>query len=207
MRAELVALFGLVATAFCAPRNDDNLDRILELLPRQSNVTCPHTPSPMPNVAALPAIKTKPDPFLYLDSKTRVQSKAEWIQCCQPEVMRLLQEYQYGYYPDHSQETVSVTRNGTTLIVTIAAGGKNATIVATLTFPSGSGPFPVIISIGGMDTETYLHAGIAIATFDYSKVAADSNTKSDSFWTLYNGKDIGILRFLLRYCICTNNDS
>jgi hypothetical protein len=29
-------------------------------------------------------------------------------------------------------------------------------------------------------------------TFDYTKVAADSNSKSGSFWTLYNGKDIGV---------------
>ncbi|KAF1844542.1 carbohydrate esterase family 15 protein [Cucurbitaria berberidis CBS 394.84] len=193
MRAELVALLGVAASTYGAPLENINLERILDLFPRQSNVTCPSTPNPMPKAAAFPSVKTMPDPFLYLDGKTRVQSKDEWIQCRQPEIMKLLQEYQYGYYPDHSQETVSATRSGNTLTVTVATGGKTATIAATLNLPSGSGPFPVIISIGGMDTKSYTGAGIAVVTFDYGKVAADSNTKSGSFWTLYSGKDIGVL--------------
>jgi hypothetical protein len=145
----------------------------------------------MPKAAAYPPIKTMPDPFLYLDGKTRVQSKDEWLRCRQPEILKLLQEYQYGYYPDHAQETVSATRSGNTLTVTVVTGGKTASIAASLNLPSGSGPFPVVISIGGMDTKSYTNAGIAIVTFDYTKVAADSNSKSGSFWTLYNGRDIG----------------
>lgn len=146
----------------------------------------------MPKAAAFSSIKTMPDPFLYLDGKTRVKSKEEWYQCRQPEILKLLQEYQYGYYPDHSLETVTATRSGNKLDVTVAVGGKSATISATLNLPSGSGPFPVVMSIGGMDTKSYTGAGIAVVTFDYSRVAADSNSKSGSFWTLYNGKDIGL---------------
>jgi hypothetical protein len=145
----------------------------------------------MPKAAAFPSIKSMPDPFLYLDGKTRVQSKEEWLQCRQPEILKLLQEYQYGYYPDHSLETVSATRSGNALTVTVATGGKTASIAASLNLPSGSGTFPVVISIGGMDTKSYTNAGIAVVTFDYTKVAADSNSKSGSFWTLYNGRDIG----------------
>jgi hypothetical protein len=195
MRANLVTAFGLAFSIRAAPLEPTNLDHILELLPRQANVTCPPTPNPMPKAAAFPSVKTMPDPFLYLDGKTRVQSKDEWYQCRQPEILKLLQEYQYGYYPDHSLETVSATRSGNSLTVTVAAGGKTASIAATLNLPSGSGPFPVVISIGGMDTKSYISAGIAVVTFDYGKVAADSNSKTGSFWTLYNGKDIG------EYCL------
>jgi hypothetical protein len=162
----------------------------------QANVTCPATPNPMPKAAAFPSVKTMPDPFLYLDGKTRVHSKEEWVQCRQPEILKLLQEYQYGYYPDHSQETVSATRSGNTLTVTVVTAGKTASIAASLNLPSGSGPFPVVISIGGMDNKAYTNAGIAVVTFDYTKVAADSNSKSGSFWTLYNGKDIGRTTYL-----------
>lgn len=200
MRTGLIALLGLTASGYGAPLQNLDLDQILDLLPRQANVTCPATPNPLPKAAAFPSVKTMPDPFLYLDGKTRVQSKDEWIQCRQPEILKLLQEYQYGYYPDHSQETVSATRSGNTLTVTVAAGGKTASIAATLNLPSGSGPFPVIISIGGMDTKTYINAGIAVVTFDYGKVAADSNSKSGSFWTLYSGKDIGESCFIFQ-CI------
>ncbi|KAF2183988.1 carbohydrate esterase family 15 protein [Zopfia rhizophila CBS 207.26] len=193
MRTRLLALLSLPATIYAAPTA--NLNHVLDLLPRQDsgNVTCPPTPNPMPKAADFPSIKTMPDPFLYLDGKTRVKSKEEWYQCRQPEIMKLLQEYQYGYYPDHSQEKVTATRSGNKLDVSVAVGGKTATISATLNLPSGSGPFPVVISIGGMDNNAYLSKGIAVVTFDYSRVAADSNSKSGSFWTLYNGKDIGVL--------------
>jgi hypothetical protein len=191
MRTEIFTLLALAATSYGAPLENNDIERLLDLLPRQANVTCPATPNPMPKAAAFPSVKTMPDPFLYLDGKTRVQSKDEWIQCRQPEILKLLQEYQYGYYPDHSQETVSATRSGNTLTVSVTAGGKTASIAATLNLPSSSGPFPVVISIGGMDNKAYTNAGIAVVTFDYTKVAADSNSKSGSFWTLYNGKDIG----------------
>ncbi|KAF2280536.1 uncharacterized protein EI97DRAFT_370003 [Westerdykella ornata] len=170
-------------------------ERILDLLPRQAsgNITCPATPNPMPKAAAFPSQKTMPDPFLYLDGKTRVKSKEEWYQCRQPEILKVLQEYQYGYYPDHSLETVTATRSGNKLDVTVAAGGKTATISATLNLPSGSGPFPVVVAIGGIDNKVYTNAGIAVVTFDYSRVAADRNSKTGAFWTLYDGRDIGVL--------------
>lgn len=193
MRPGLVTLLSLPATIYGAPTAGSMYERILDLLPRQAsgNVTCPTTPNPMPKAADLPAVKTMPDPFLYLDGKTRVKSKEEWYQCRQPEIMKLLQEYQYGYYPDHSQETVTATKSGSKLDISVAAGGKTAKISATLNMPSGTGPFPVVIAIGGIDNKAYTGAGIAVVTFDYSSVAADSNSKTGSFWTLYNGKDIG----------------
>jgi hypothetical protein len=184
-------IFALLALAANSHGSVQDIERLLDLLPRQANVTCPATPNPMPKAAAFPSVKTMPDPFLYLDGKTRVQSKDEWVQCRQPEILKLLQEYQYGYYPGHSQETVSATRSGNTLTVTVATAGKTASITASLNLPNGSGPFPVVISIGGMDNKAYTNAGIAVVTFDYTKVAADSNSKSGSFWTLYNGRDIG----------------
>jgi hypothetical protein len=193
MKVQLTALLTLSVGAYGVPTTGNMYDRILDLLPRQGsgNVTCPPTPNPMPKAAAFSSIKTMPDPFLYLDGKTRVQSKEEWYQCRQPEILKALQEYMYGYYPDHSQETVTATRSGTKLDVTVAAGGKSATISATLVLPSGSGPFPVVVAIGGIDNKAYTNAGIAVVTFDYGRVAADSNSKTGSFWTLYNGKDIG----------------
>jgi hypothetical protein len=191
MRFEIVIIAGLFAAASGAPISESMFNQILDLLPRQANVTCPTTPNPLPKAVAFPSVKTMPDPFIYLDGKTRVRSKDEWYRCRQPEILKLLQEYQYGYYPDHSKETVTATRSGTKLNVSIATDGKTASIFATLNIPSGSGPFPVVIAIGGIDNNSYLKAGIAVVTFDYGKVAADSSSKTGSFWTLYNGKDIG----------------
>ncbi|OCL06109.1 carbohydrate esterase family 15 protein [Glonium stellatum] len=161
-----------------------------------ANTTCPTTPSPLPKASAFPTISTLPDPFTYLDGKTQVKSTAEWYSCRQPEIMHMIQEYQYGYYPDHSMETVTATRTGNSLAIQIAAGSKTGQFSATINLPKGasaSAPVPVVIAIGGIDNNAYLQNGIAVVTFDYSTVAADSNSKTGAFWSLYNGRDIGVL--------------
>jgi hypothetical protein len=158
-----------------------------------------------------------PDPFLFLKYTTtdnagsqgasafaqavmtgkaqgRVASHDEWTQCRQPEIMQLLQEYQFGYYPDPSQETVKATRSGNTLNIEVTAGGKTGKFSASISLPSGasaSKKAPVVINIGGMQNQPYISAGIAIAQFDYTKVAADSNSKTGAFWDVYKGRDIG----------------
>lgn len=149
-----------------------------------------------------------PDPFLPLAYTTtanpqdvmtgrglnRVQTPEEWYQCRQPEILKMLQEYQYGYYPDHSLETVAATRSGNTISISVTAGGKTGKFQATLQLPAGASatnPAPVVINIGGMQAQPYLQAGIAIAGFDYTSVAADSNSKTGAFWSVYSGRDIG----------------
>ncbi|KAI1759314.1 carbohydrate esterase family 15 protein [Hypoxylon sp. FL1150] len=167
-----------------------------------------------PTWQKLPLQTTLPDPWLPLaytttdseggDSptfaadvmagkgKNRIQTPEEWYQCRQPELLQMLQEYQYGYYPDHSQETVKATRSGNTVSIEVTAGGKTGKFSATLALPS-TRPAPVVINIGGMSNQPYLAAGIAVVGFDYTSVAPDSNAKTGAFWSLYNGRDIGVL--------------
>ncbi|KAK4231647.1 4-O-methyl-glucuronoyl methylesterase [Podospora fimiseda] len=174
--------------------------------PRQ-NIQCPPFPSPLPTWQQLSPQSTLPDPFLPLSSlltntntqKTnRTSSHKEWFQCRQPEIIRLLQEYQFGFYPDPSQETVSATRSGNTLTITVTGpGNKKGTFKATLQIPSGANATkkaPVVLSLGGgIPSQSYLQAGIAIVQVDYMGVAADSNAKTGAFWSIYNGRDIGVL--------------
>lgn len=177
---------------------------------RQRTIQCAAIPSPFPTWQQLPQQSTLPDPFLPLKYTTpdnakdvmagkgqgRVQTPAEWYQCRQPEILQMLQEYQFGYYPDHSQEKVVATRSGTTLNIEVTAGGKTGKFKATITLPSGASaakPAPVVINIGGMQNQPYLSGGIAVAQFDYTSVAPDSNSKTGAFWSIYNGRDIGKL--------------
>ncbi|KAI9149634.1 4-O-methyl-glucuronoyl methylesterase [Paramyrothecium foliicola] len=123
----------------------------------------------------------------------RISTQEEWRACQRPQLLAMLQEYQYGYYPDHSQEKVSATRNGNSISISVTAGGKTGKFSATLALPSGKGPFPVVINIGGMDNGPYLQKGISIVGFNYNEVAPDGNSKTGAFWSLYNGRDIGVL--------------
>ncbi|KAH9883694.1 hypothetical protein F4778DRAFT_623667 [Xylariomycetidae sp. FL2044] len=201
----LVFLLGLasLATAIPAPAPAAKQARQIECAP------VPESGS-FPTWEDLPLQTTMPDPFLPLAYTTtesgavagdvmagkgqnRVQTPEEWYQCRQPEILKLLQEYQYGYYPDHSLETVTATRSGNTLNIAVTADGKTGRFTATLALPTGAGPAPVIINIGGMTNQPYLQAGIAVVGFDYTRVAADSNAQTGAFWDLYKGRDIGVL--------------
>ncbi len=176
------------------------------------DIQCAPIPSPFPTYSQLPDQSTLPDPFLPLHYTTtdspgfsaaaamagkgehRVQTTEEWYKCRQPEIMQMLQEYQYGYYPDHSLETVTATRSGNTVNIQVTAGGKTGKFKATMSLPTGASATkkaPVVINIGGMQNAPYLAAGIAVVGFDYTSVAADSNTKSGAFWDVYKGRDIG----------------
>ncbi|ERS96496.1 hypothetical protein HMPREF1624_07411 [Sporothrix schenckii ATCC 58251] len=178
----------------------------------RADVVCAPIPSPFPTYQQLPDQPTLPDPFLPLAYTTidsegfslpdvlggkgrhRVQTPEEWYKCRQPEILQLLQHYQYGVYPDHAQETVTATRSGTTVRISVTAGGKTGQFKATLALPTGaasSKPAPVIINIGGMQSAPYLAAGIAVVGFDYTSVAADSSSQTGAFWDVYKGRDIG----------------
>lgn len=174
-----------------------------------SAIECAPFPDPLPSWEDYPTQSSLPDPFLPIQYMTtagadgttpadimaglganRIQTPEEWYQCQQPQLMHLLQEFQFGYYPDHSLETVTATRSGDNVAISVEADGKTASFEATVALPSGEGPFPVVIAIGG-GPQGYLQEGIAVADFNYVAVAADSNAKTGAFWDLYGDRDIG----------------
>ncbi|KAF9525769.1 hypothetical protein CPB83DRAFT_908886 [Crepidotus variabilis] len=154
---------------------------------------CTPLPTPLPRFGSLTATNVLPNPFVFYNG-TAVASPADW-NCRRQEIKTILQEYLFGYYPDHSKETVTATRSGNTISITVTAGGKSGKFSATLALPSGATkdkPAPVMIVLGFGDS-TFVSNGIATATFDAGSVAADSNSKTGAFWSIYNGQDVGVL--------------
>ncbi|KAL5524931.1 hypothetical protein ACEPAF_8800 [Sanghuangporus sanghuang] len=157
---------------------------------------CPSLPSPLPAPTDLPVIDVMPNPFTFFNNAS-VQTPEDW-DCRRAELLTLVQEYMYGYYPDHSQETVNATRTGNSLSITVSANGKSATFGASLALPTNvratpQSPVPVVISAGGVDNNVFLGSGVALATFNLPDVAADSTARTGTFWTLYSDRDIGVL--------------
>ncbi|KAK4160175.1 hypothetical protein QBC43DRAFT_220273 [Cladorrhinum sp. PSN259] len=209
MRSHLFTVVGLIAShASAAPTSSSSQP----VSPRQ--IQCAPIPSPFPTWQQLPLQSSLPDPFLPLKYTTsdnnvpikdllsgkapnRITSKEEWYQCRQPEILQLLQEYQFGYYPDPALEKVEATRSGNSLTISVTGpNNKKGTFKATVQLPSGASSTkkaPVVINIGGMANQPYLSAGIAVAQFDYTSVAPDSNSKTGAFWSVYSGRDIGVL--------------
>ncbi|PFH48969.1 carbohydrate esterase family 15 protein [Amanita thiersii Skay4041] len=161
---------------------------LASLLPfsQQAPTACPSLPNPLPGFSSLPVISALPNPWAFFD---------DW-QCRKEQIKTLVQEYFYGYYPDHSLETVRAVRSGNTVNITVTANGRTGTFSATLSFPSRASPtnrVPVVINPGLIDTTVFLGSGVALATFNVNTVAADSSSKTGAFWNLYNGRDIGVL--------------
>ncbi|KAI0313974.1 hypothetical protein OF83DRAFT_1175187 [Amylostereum chailletii] len=157
---------------------------------------CPALPDALPEPAALPIIPGLPDPFTFRLSNATVNSTDDWA-CRKQEIFTLVQEYLYGYYPDHSLEQVNATRTGNNLDITITVGNQSASFPATLTFPTGNAtaenPIPVVINPGSISNQPFLTSGVALATFDVGDVAVDSTARTGAFWTLYGAEDIGTL--------------
>jgi hypothetical protein len=163
---------------------------------QQPACPCKPLPSPLPAPSELPIIPLLPDPFTFRLSKDVVSSPADWP-CRRAEIYTLVQEYLYGYYPDHSLEKVHATRVNNTLNITVTYDGKSGSFPATLTFPNGTTPsakhpIPVVINPGYIDNNPFLASGVALATFNVNDVAIDSTAGTGAFWNLYGGRDIGV---------------
>lgn len=162
------------------------------LAAQRASGQCASLPSPLPGYNGLTAFDPLPNPFKFYNG-TALSSPDDWT-CRRAEIKTLLQEYMYGYYPDHASENVTATRSGNTVSITVAAKGKTGQFSATLSLPSGATkekPVPVIIVIGFGDS-TFVNNGIAQATFDAASVAADSNSKTGAFRNIYS-EDVGSL--------------
>ena len=165
------------------------------LFTRAAAQACPPLPASLPAPSDFPIIPALPDPFTFRLSGAKVQSVADFA-CRKRELLALVQEYFYGFYPDHARERVSAVRAGPNLTITVAVDGKSASFPATLAFPpnvsvSPAHRVPVVLSPGLIDDNAFLASGVAIATFDVNTVAVDSTARTGAFWTLYGDRDIG----------------
>ncbi|ADG89472.1 hypothetical protein [Thermobispora bispora] len=144
------------------------------------------TGCPVPDTGDLASTPLLPDPFRKLG--TRITTKAEW-RCRRAEIRKLAERYVYGTKPGKpASVTGSVTRNGIT--VNVSEGGRSASFSASVDLPSGNGPFPAVVVLGGLgaDTATIKAAGAAVIGFDPYSVGRENTSRSNkqgAFYTLY----------------------
>ncbi|KAI0334197.1 hypothetical protein GY45DRAFT_1380405 [Cubamyces sp. BRFM 1775] len=170
------------------------------LLSPGASSCCAPSVADLPQPSELPVINTLPDPFTFRLSNRRVESRADWG-CRREELMVLVQQYLYGFYPDHFCERVHARREGNNLTITVSVDGKSASFNADMVFPSEMDRgerVPVVITTGPTDlvpanTTSFLESGVAVAKFDVNAVANDSYTRIGAFWDLYGDRDIGVM--------------
>jgi (4-O-methyl)-D-glucuronate---lignin esterase len=101
----------------------------------------------MPTFAQLQANAKLPDPFTFLDG-SKVVTKADWA-CRRKEISLLAQEFIYGRKPPAPDSETASFDNGN-LNITLTRGGTTVQFSVPVQTPQGAGPFPGILSLGGL---------------------------------------------------------
>jgi hypothetical protein len=141
----------------------------------------------LPDAGSLPTNAKLPDPFKKLDG-SRITNTADWT-CRREEIKKLSEKFVYGEKPGKPQ-TVTGTVSSSNITVNVSNQGKSASFSASVSLPSGTGPFPAVVVFGGFgaDTATIKAAGAAVISYDpYSvgKEGTPRTNKQGAFYTLY----------------------
>ncbi|KAB5584878.1 hypothetical protein GE09DRAFT_1068538 [Coniochaeta sp. 2T2.1] len=124
-----------------------------------------------------------PDPFTFA-SGTKVTSLADW-DCRSQEISKIMQQYELGTYPG-PPDSVKGTLSGSSISVQVTVGGKSITYSASIKKPSGNGPFPAIITIGGSSLP--IPNNVATINFGndaFASQASGSSRGQGAFYTLF----------------------
>ncbi|MFH9488606.1 cellulose binding domain-containing protein [Streptomyces halstedii] len=128
-----------------------------------------------------------PDPFRRVDG-TRISSTSDW-RCRRAEIKELAERSVYGKKPA-KPASVTGTVSASTLTVNVTDQGKSASFSAKVELPSGTGPFPAVVVIGGLgaDTATIKASGAAVINLDPYTVGREGtarNNKQGAFYSVY----------------------
>jgi hypothetical protein len=151
---------------------------------------------PAPGNVSLTSNSRLPDPFRRVDG-TRISSKSDW-RCRRAEIKELMERYVYGDKPA-KPASVTGTVSSTSITVNVSQNGRSASFSAGVQLPTGSGPFPAVIVVGGLgaDTATIRSAGAAIISYDPLAVGREGTprtNKQGAFYTIYgNTSSTGLL--------------
>jgi hypothetical protein len=137
--------------------------------------------------SSLTANAKLPDPFKKLDG-TRISAMSDW-RCRREEIKKMAEKYVYGEKPARpASVTGTVSRTGITVNVT--DNGRSSSFSATVSLPSGAGPFPAVVVVGGLgaDTATIQASGAAVINYDpfaVGKEGTPRNNKQGAFYSIY----------------------
>ncbi|WP_433512846.1 cellulose binding domain-containing protein [Nonomuraea sp. CA-143628] len=141
----------------------------------------------LPDQGSLPSNSRLPDPFKKLDG-TRISAKSDW-RCRREEIKKLAEKFVYGEKPG-KPASVTGTVSRTSITVNVNHNGKSAAFSASVSLPSGSGPFPAVVVLGGFgaDTAAITAAGAAVINYDPYAVGREGtprNNKQGAFYSIY----------------------
>jgi len=128
-----------------------------------------------------------PDPFRKIDG-TRITARSDW-RCRREEIRKLAERSVYGTKPA-KPASVTGTVSATNITVNVSDQGRSISFSASVQLPSGTGPFPAVVVVGGLgaDTATIRGAGVAVINYDPMQVGKKGtarNNKQGAFYSIY----------------------
>ncbi|KAL2255747.1 hypothetical protein VTK26DRAFT_2778 [Humicola hyalothermophila] len=114
-----------------------------------------------------------PDPFVTA-SGTRVTTKADF-ECRRAEISKIMQQYELGEYPG-KPDRVQASMSGNSINVQVTVGSRTISFSSSIRKPSGAGPFPAIIGIGGASIP--IPSNVATITFNNDEFGAQQGSGS-----------------------------
>ena len=180
-----VAALAVAGAATSVPRAAPAEAAVLAAGVEDEGANCP-VPS-LPDAGSLPTEAKLPDPFKRLDG-TRITTVADW-QCRRAEIKKLAEKFVYGEKPA-KPASVTGTVSSTGITVNVAHNGRSSTFSARVELPSGSGPFPAVVVLGGFgaDTAAIKAAGAAVINYDpyaVGKEGTPRTNKQGAFYSIY----------------------
>ncbi|QBI53618.1 glucuronyl esterase domain-containing protein [Streptomonospora litoralis] len=151
---------------------------------------------PVPDPGSTAATPLLPDPFTKLDG-TRISAESEW-RCRRAEIKELAESSVYGHKPARP-DSVTGSVSGSEITVNVTHQGRSAGFSASVDLPSGSGPFPAVVVLGGLgaDTQTIKSSGAAVVEFDPYQVGEEGtgrDGKQGAFYSIYgSSSETGLL--------------
>jgi len=157
---------------------------------------CPAPPAP-PAMSALPTIANLPDPFLMTNG-TRITTRDQWR--CRRAEIKAQMEYWVSGPKGAPPSTLTATLSGNTLTVVSTQGSASITLTATISKPSGTGPFPLIIGMntptGSLPSNIFTGRGVATMTFNSSTLVPEAFNVprgGGTYFTMYPDKNAGAM--------------
>ena len=153
---------------------------------------CRPLPVSLPGLQQLPLNPFLPDPFLFMDSQSRVSSAAQWA-CRRQEIRAQLQHYELGVKPPRPP-LVSGSVSQQQITVQVQLGSRAINFTAALLLPTnGAAPYPAMIGVGFVNVSftRLLELGIAVIVFNNNEIAQQSGQLSrgkGKFYELYGAQ-------------------
>jgi hypothetical protein len=182
--AALAVTGGTVALAR-APLADAGATLAVAAAPPSVPVEDDGTDCPVTLPTALTSNAQLPDPFTRLNG-TRIAAVSDW-RCRREEITKLAEKYVYG--EKHAKPaSVTGTVSSTSITVNVSDAGKSSSFSASVSLPSGTGPFPAVVVYGGFgaDTATIKAAGVAVISYDPYAVGKEGTARSNKQGAYYS---------------------